>query len=122
MSCLFPASWAISFTGLAESARTMLTALSRAHGRMMLSFVHESVLPALTIALLRIEVFNFKDCLANQAMKKKEQIVILDPGRTLIYAPLLGFEDAGNLHAYHVRLAWLALLQRNLIGTDLRTS
>ena len=54
-----------------------------------------------------------------QAMKQKEKIVILDPGGTLIYAPLLGFEEAGNLHAYHVRLACLALLQRNPVGPDL---
>jgi hypothetical protein len=54
-----------------------------------------------------------------QAMKQKEKVVILDPGGTLIYAPLLGFEDAGQLHAYHVRLACLALLQRNPVGPDL---
>jgi len=54
-----------------------------------------------------------------QAMKQHEKVVILDPGGTLIYAPLLGFEDAGNLHAYHVSLACLALLQRNPIGPDL---
>jgi hypothetical protein len=54
-----------------------------------------------------------------QAMKQKEKVVILDPGGTLIYAPLLGFEEAGNLHAYHARLACLALLQRNPIGPDL---
>jgi len=53
------------------------------------------------------------------AMKQKEKVVILDPGGTLIYAPLLGFEEAGNLHAYHVRLACLALLQRNPVGPDL---
>lgn len=53
------------------------------------------------------------------AMKQKEKVVILDPGGTLIYAPLLGFEEAGNLHAYHVRLSCLALLQRNPIGPDL---
>jgi hypothetical protein len=54
-----------------------------------------------------------------QAMKQKEKVVILDPGGTLVYAPLLGFEEAGNLHAYHARLACLALLQRNPIGPDL---
>lgn len=54
-----------------------------------------------------------------QAMKQKEKVVILDPGGTLIYVPLLGFEEAGNLHAYHVRLACLALLQRNPVGPDL---
>ena len=53
------------------------------------------------------------------AMRTKEKVVILDPGGTLIYAPLLGFEEAGQLHAYHVRLACLALLQRNPTGPDL---
>jgi hypothetical protein len=53
------------------------------------------------------------------AMRAREKAVILDPGGTLIYAPLLGFEEAGELHAYHVRLAYLALLQRNPVGPDL---
>lgn len=53
------------------------------------------------------------------AMKQAEKVVILDPGGTLIHAPVLGFEEAGELHAYHVRLACLALLQRNPIGPDL---
>ena len=53
------------------------------------------------------------------AMRAREKVVILDPGGTLIYAPLLGFEEAGELHAYHVRLACLALLQRNPVGSDL---
>jgi len=54
-----------------------------------------------------------------QAMKQKEKVVILDSGGTLIYAPLLGFEEAGQLHAYHARLACLVLLQRNPVGPDL---
>ena len=33
-----------------------------------------------------------------RAMKQKEKVVILDPGGTMIYSPLLGFEEAG-LHA-----------------------
>lgn len=53
------------------------------------------------------------------AMKQKEKVVILDPGGTLIYAPLVGFEEAGGLQAYHARLACLALLQRNPVGPDL---
>jgi hypothetical protein len=53
------------------------------------------------------------------AVRVKEKVVILDPGGTLIYAPLLGFEEAGQLHAYHVRLACLAFLQRNPNGPDL---
>ena len=53
------------------------------------------------------------------AVRAKEKVVILDPGGTLIYAPLLGFEEAGQLHAYHVRLACLAFLQRNPNGPDL---
>ena len=53
------------------------------------------------------------------ALRVREKVVILDSGGTLIYAPLLGFEEAGELHAYHVRLACLALLQRNPAGPDL---
>ena len=54
-----------------------------------------------------------------RAMKQKEKVVILDPGGTMMYSPLLGFEEAGQLHAYHVRLACLALFQRNPVGPDL---
>ncbi len=54
-----------------------------------------------------------------RAMKQDEKVVILDGAGTLIYSPLLGFEEAGQLQAYHVRLACLALLQRNPIGPDL---
>ena len=54
-----------------------------------------------------------------RAMKQKEKVVILDPGGTLIYSPLLGFEEAGQLHADHARLACLVLLQRNPVGPDL---
>ncbi len=53
------------------------------------------------------------------AMKAQEKVVILDAGGTLIYSPVLGFEEAGELHAYHVRLACLALLQRNPLTPDL---
>jgi hypothetical protein len=31
----------------------------------------------------------------------------------------LGFEEAGPLHIYHVRLASLAVLQHNFVGPDL---
>jgi hypothetical protein len=34
-------------------------------------------------------------------LRAREKVVILDSGGTLIYAPLLGFEEAGELHAYH---------------------
>ena len=54
-----------------------------------------------------------------QAMKQKEKVVILDPSGSLIYSPLLGFEEAGQLNAYHVRLACLSFLQRNPRGLDL---
>jgi len=53
-----------------------------------------------------------------QAMKQQEKVVILDGSGTMIYSPLLGFEESGELYAYHVRLACLALLQRNPIGPD----
>lgn len=71
------------------------------------------------LAILSILFAILSPYLTIQAMKQKEKVVILDPGGTLIYSPLLGFEEAGNLHAYHVRLACLALLQRNPIGPDL---
>jgi hypothetical protein len=54
-----------------------------------------------------------------QAMKQQEKVVILDPSGSLIYSPLLGFEEAGQLNAYHVRLACLSFLQRNPRGLDL---
>ncbi len=38
---------------------------------------------------------------------------------TRSFSPLLGFEEAAGLQAYHVRLACLALLERNPIGPDL---
>jgi hypothetical protein len=73
----------------------------------------------MVLALLAVGFAVASPYLTVQAMKQKEKVVILDPGGTLIYAPLLGFEEAGNLHAYHARLACLALLQRNPIGPDL---
>jgi hypothetical protein len=41
-------------------------------------------------------------------MKQQEKVVILDPGGTLMHAPLLGFEEAGNLVPFMRALpAWL---------------
>lgn len=71
------------------------------------------------LAVLAIAFAVLSPYLTIRAMKQKEKVVIFDPSGTLIYAPLLGFEEAGNLHAYHARLACLALLQRNPIGPDL---
>jgi hypothetical protein len=71
------------------------------------------------LAVLAIAFAVLSPYLTIRAMKQKEKVVILDPSGTLIYAPLLGFEEAGTLHAYHARLACLALLQRNPIGPDL---
>jgi hypothetical protein len=73
----------------------------------------------MVLALLAIAFAVAAPFLTIAAMKQQEKVVILDPGGTLIYAPLLGFEEAGSLHAYHVRLACLALLQRNPVGPDL---
>ena len=73
------------------------------------------MLAAITFAALAVVA----PYLTVRAMKQKEKVVILDPGGTMIYSPLLGFEEAGQLHAYHVRLACLALLQRNPVGPDL---
>ncbi len=71
------------------------------------------------LAVLAIAFAVLSPYLTIRAMKQKEKVVIIDPGGTLLYAPLLGFEEAGNLNAYHARLACLALLQRNPIGPDL---
>lgn len=73
----------------------------------------------MVLAILAIAFAVAAPFLTIAAMKQQEKVVILDPGGTLIYAPLLGFEEAGSLHAYHVRLACLALLQRNPVGPDL---
>lgn len=53
------------------------------------------------------------------ALKEQEKVVILSQDGQLIYAPVVGFQEAGALHAYHVRLACLALFQRNPKGADL---
>lgn len=52
------------------------------------------------------------------ALKQKERVVIVDGAGSVIYAPLLNFREAGDLQAYHVRLACLALLQRHPQGSD----
>lgn len=52
-------------------------------------------------------------------LKEQEKVVILDAAGTLIYSAILGFEEAGQLHAYHARLAAIAFLQRNPNGLDL---
>ena len=46
-------------------------------------------------------------------------VAIVDPSGNIIYAPLVGFQESGQLHAYHVRLACLAMLQRNPNGFDM---
>lgn len=53
------------------------------------------------------------------AMKQEEKAVILDGAGNLVYAPVLGFEEAGSLQAYHLRLAMLAAFQRHPHGLDL---
>ena len=73
----------------------------------------------MAIALICAALAVTSPYLTIKAMKQKEKVVILDQGGTLIYSPLLGFEEAAGLQAYHVRLACLALLQRNPIGPDL---
>jgi hypothetical protein len=53
-----------------------------------------------------------------QAMKQKEKVVMVDGAGTIVYAPLLAFSEAVDLQAYHIRLACLAILQRNPQGSD----
>jgi hypothetical protein len=53
------------------------------------------------------------------SMKQKQMVAIVDQSGNIIYAPLVGFQESGQLHAYHVRLACLAMLQRNPNGFDM---
>ena len=53
------------------------------------------------------------------SMKEQQMVAIVDQSGNIIYAPLVGFQEAGQLHAYHVRLACLAMLQRNPNGFDM---
>lgn len=52
------------------------------------------------------------------AYRQKERVVVVDGAGSVIYSPLLNFSEAGDLQAYHVRLACLALLQRHPQGSD----
>jgi hypothetical protein len=53
------------------------------------------------------------------SMKQQQMVAIVDQSGNIIYAPLVGFQDSGQLHAYHVRLACIAMLQRNPNGFDM---
>jgi hypothetical protein len=53
------------------------------------------------------------------SLKQQQMVAIVDQSGNIIYAPLVGFQEAGQLHAYHVRLACLAMLQRNPNGFDM---
>jgi hypothetical protein len=53
------------------------------------------------------------------SLKQQQMVAIVDQSGNIIYAPLVGFQESGQLHAYHVRLACLAMLQRNPNGFDM---
>ena len=53
-----------------------------------------------------------------RAYRTQERVVVLDPGGTFHVSPLLGFEEASQLHEEHALLACLALFQRNPAGFD----
>ena len=52
------------------------------------------------------------------AMRQEEKVIVIDPAGTIVYSPLLAFNEAGALYAYQTKLAVLALLQRNSAGPD----
>jgi hypothetical protein len=54
-----------------------------------------------------------------QSLKQEQMVAIVDASGNIIYAPLTGFQESGQLHAYHVRLACIAMLQRNPAGFDM---
>ncbi|MDR2462297.1 MAG: hypothetical protein LBD30_00755 [Verrucomicrobiales bacterium] len=58
-------------------------------------------------------------CLLVRAYRVPERAVVLNTATgSMVYAPVLGFMDADELHAYHARLATLTLLQTNPNGAD----
>jgi hypothetical protein len=69
----------------------------------VLGFAGWAVIPQLTV----------------QSMKQQQMVAIVDQSGNIIYAPLVGFQDSGQLHAYHVRLACIAMFQRNPNGFDM---
>lgn len=73
----------------------------------------------MTVSLLLVTLATVSPFITILSLKEKEKVVILSPDGQLIYAPAVGFQEAGQLHAYHVRLASLALFQRNPNGPDL---
>ena len=72
-------------------------------GLALLGFAACAIIPQVTIA----------------SLKQQQMVAIVDQSGNIIYAPLVGFQESGQLHAYHVRLACLAMLQRNPIGFDM---
>ena len=69
----------------------------------LLGFSGWAIIPQATIATL----------------KEQQMVAVIDASGNIIYAPLVGFQESGQLHAYHVRLACLAMLQRNPVGFDM---
>ena len=69
----------------------------------LIGFIGWAVIPQMTI----------------KSMKQQQMVAIVDASGNIIYAPLVGFQESGQLHAYHVRLACLAMLQRNPNGFDM---
>ena len=69
----------------------------------LLGFAGWAIIPQATIATL----------------KEQQMVAVIDASGNIIYAPLVGFQESGQLHAYHVRLACLAMLQRNPVGFDM---
>ena len=70
------------------------------------------------IALFCILVAVVSPYLTIHALRQEEKVVIIDPAGTIVYSPLLAFNEAGQLYAYQTKLAVLALLQRNPAGAD----
>ncbi len=52
------------------------------------------------------------------ALKQQEKVIVIDPAGTIVYSPLLAFNEAGQLYAYQTKLACVALLQRSPSGPD----
>jgi hypothetical protein len=70
------------------------------------------------VALIAAGLAAVQPYLLVRAYRTQERVVILDGSGTFHVSPLLGFEEASQLHEQHALLACLALFSRNPAGGD----
>lgn len=70
------------------------------------------------VALVTLGFCIVQPFLIIRAYRTRERVVVLDGSGTYHVSPLLGFEEASQLHEQHALLACLALFSRNPAGFD----